>query len=72
MGYAWTFEDVEALTWPRWHALRKRLKIHPPTHWMLAGFLGYEPEAEKQYMTAEAAREFMARTGGRIDGVGRG
>ncbi len=44
----------------------------PPTHWLAAAFLGHKPPAEPaQVMTPEAARDFMARTGGRIPGVGR-
>ncbi len=46
LGYAWTFEDVEKLTWPRWRALARRLKLHPPVHWLVAGFVGYKPPPE--------------------------
>jgi hypothetical protein len=43
LGYAWTWEDVEDLTWPCWRALERRLRIHPPVHWLVAGFVGFKP-----------------------------
>ena len=59
------------MTFDRLDALEKQWKLRPPVHWLIAHFLGYEPPAEKQYMDADAAKEFMKRTGGKIGGVAR-
>jgi hypothetical protein len=37
----------------------------------VAGFVGYEPPAEKQYMDADAAQDWFRKTGGKIDGVAK-
>jgi hypothetical protein len=42
-GYAWSFAEVEELTFPKLAALRKRLLEHPPAHWLMAWFLKYKP-----------------------------
>jgi hypothetical protein len=36
---------------------------------VLAAFAGYEKPAKKQYMDADAAKNWFALTGGRIPGV---
>ena len=59
------------MSFDRLEALEKQWKLRPPVHWLIAHFLGYEPPAEKQYMTPDAARDFMKRTGGRVEGVGK-
>jgi hypothetical protein len=43
----------------------------PPSHWLIAAFVGFKPRPKAQYMTPDAARDFMMRTGGRIPGVQR-
>ena len=44
---------------------------HPPTHIIAAAFAGHKPPEPKQYMTAEAAKQWMDLTGGKIDGIAR-
>jgi len=51
--------------------VRNGWRKSPPTHWLAAAFLGHKPAEPPQIMTPEAARDFMARTGGRIPGVRR-
>ncbi len=43
----------------------------PPLRIVAAAFAGYEKPAPKQYMTPEAARDLLAKTGGKIAGVKR-
>lgn len=52
-------------------ALYRGWRKAPPTHRLAAAWLGYKPAEPPQIMTPEAARDFMARTGGIIPGVGR-
>ena len=66
----WTFETIlDQMTFPRLDALKAEWKIRPPAHWLIAEYLGYRPTEEKSYMTPDAARDFLARTGGKIPGV---
>lgn len=58
------------MTFPRLEALKAEWQVRPPAHWLIAAYLKYEPPGEKTYMTAEAARDFMALTGGKVPGVG--
>ena len=53
----------------RFRALQAEWTRHPPAHWLIAHYLGYQEPEEVQHMTREAAQAFMAATGGRIDGV---
>jgi hypothetical protein len=66
------------MTWPLWEAFREEWRLRPPVHWLVAGYIGYEPppsldrpalHPDKQYMTREAAMDWFAKTGGRIEGV---
>lgn len=57
------------MTFDRFKALQREWALRPPAHWLIAKFLGYEPPEETPHMTPEAAKAFMAATGGRIDGV---
>lgn len=53
-------------------AIYRGWRKSPPTHRLAAWWAGYKPPAEPvQIMTPEAARDFMARTGGRIPGIMR-
>lgn len=72
------------MTWPLWEAFGKEWDRRPPVHWLVSWFVGYKPPAEtdrrssgngaaihpeQQYMTPEAAKDWLARTGGVIEGV---
>jgi hypothetical protein len=62
-----------------WAAFADEWTLRPPVHWLVAGFIEYEPphkavlaagpQSGQQYMTAEAAKEWFERTGGVIEGV---
>lgn len=65
------------MDWPLWEAFREEWRLRPPVHWLVAGFIGYDPPLRTdkpalhngQYMTREAAMDWFNRTGGRIEGV---
>ena len=57
------------MTWELWAAFKAEWRLRPPVHWLVASFVGYEPPEPTQYMTADAAKDWLARTGGRIDGL---
>jgi hypothetical protein len=66
LGYAWTWGDVENLDWPRWRALERRIRVHPPVHWLVAAFVGFKPQepeprdADFAAARAETAKWFRA------------
>jgi hypothetical protein len=57
------------MTFPLLEAFHAEWKRSPPVHWLVAGYLGYKPPEPKQYMDANAAREWKRLTGGKIPGV---
>lgn len=51
-------------------ALYRGWRKAPPTHRLAAAWVGFKPPPDhSQIMTPEAARQFMALTGGKIPGV---
>lgn len=72
-GWGWE-QTLDELTAPRLNALRETWRIHPPVHKLVAGFVGYKPPPERNPVlisTPEEARQFMAMTGGRVEGLSR-
>lgn len=59
------------MTVRRLAALRKRWVDCPPADRLMAAYVGYKPPEPKQYMDADAAKEFMKLTGGKIPGVAK-
>jgi hypothetical protein len=57
------------MTFPLLDAFEAEWKLRPPVHWLVAGFVGYKPPQPKVYMNADAARQWMRLTGGKIPGV---
>lgn len=64
------------MTLPEVEELFDYWREHPPTHILVAGYLGYEPpksveqqQAEGAMGPADFARHFQA-TGGKVEGVG--
>ena len=49
--------------------LNEQWRLAPPPRLIVAAQAGYKPPEPKEYMTADAAREWMKRTGGKIMGV---
>ncbi len=43
-----SWEAVGCLTLKRHRALYRQLRRHPPTHWLVAAFLGWTPHAESK------------------------
>jgi len=61
-----TLDDVNRLF--------KHWQKYPPLRDLVAAFIGFEipddePEAPKQYMTAEGFKQLMGMTGGRVPGM---
>lgn len=46
LGWAWTYRDIDELTIPQYDEIQKRLRLHPPAHWLAAAELGYKPPVE--------------------------
>jgi len=68
----WTRDEVlDQVDIPFISALNAEWLEAPPLRHIVAAFAEYEKPAPKQYMTPEAAKDLLGRTGGRIDGVKR-
>lgn len=51
----WTWEQVGRLTLPRLRALYAHWRQHPPTHRLVASYLGYEAPSEPVRSTRRSA-----------------
>lgn len=55
----WTWDEVGRLTLPRYRALYRRFKDHPPVHWMVAAYLGIKPKTEMDLASFYEATQNM-------------
>jgi len=66
----WTWAEVGRLTVPRYEALYRAFRRHPPVAWMVASYLGVKTEDEGgPVMNAEDFAAFIQATGGRLPGM---
>jgi hypothetical protein len=43
MGIGYTWEQVDDFDLPRVYAVYRGWRRHPPTHWLMASYVGYKP-----------------------------
>jgi hypothetical protein len=59
LGWTWEYIDSE-MTLPRLYSLNKYWERHPPTHILLAAFMGVKPKEKKELSLDELIAEFGA------------
>jgi hypothetical protein len=56
----WNWDQVDALTIPRYRALQRYWHDYPPAHLLLRALVGFKPRARKDAATAPASFETLA------------